>query len=58
MLCEEEVAAEHKRQEQEAERRLQEMQQHVESLLKVIRKTQEASGVLYQGRRATREIRR
>ena len=40
----EEVAAKHDRQEWETQRRLQEMQQHVESLLKVVKKTQEASG--------------
>ena len=38
-----EVAAERERQEREAERRLREMQQHLESLLKVVRRTQEAS---------------
>ena len=41
---EEEVAAERERQERETNRRLQEMQQHVESLLKVVERTQEASG--------------
>ena len=41
---EEEVAAERERQDRETQRRLQEMQQHVESLLKVVEKTQEASG--------------
>lgn len=38
-----EVAAERKRQEREAERRLREMQQLLESLLKVVRNIQEAS---------------
>ncbi len=41
---EEEAAAERERQERETNRRLQEMQQHVESLLKVVERTQEASG--------------
>ena len=41
---EEEIAAKRERQEREMERRLQEMQQHVKSLLQVVSKTQEASG--------------
>ena len=42
---EEEIAAERERQERETERRLQEMQKHVDSLLKVVEKTTSGSGL-------------
>ena len=41
---EEEIAAERERQERETERRLQEMQKHIDSLLKVVEKTTSGSG--------------